>query len=136
LALAGLSMSKETINRGRGRRTVMRMRTLAVTAALLLSAAGTAMAQSGQGGYLGLNPGAHVYSSHVPPPAEFGSGQGGYLGKNAGANLPTPTQAPPAEFGSGEGGYLGMIPGADTGTSQAQSSTSTAHQLSNARVAE
>ena len=43
--------------------------------------------------------------------------------------------APPAEFGSGEGGYLGMIPGADTGTSQAQRTLSTAHQLESDRVA-
>jgi hypothetical protein len=55
-----------------------------IAAALaLLGAAGTAHAQSGQGGYLGLNPGGQL----APPPAtspQLGSLQGGYLGKNAG----------------------------------------------------
>lgn len=115
----------------------MRMRILAVTAAMLVSVAGSAMAQSGQGGYLGLNPGAHVLPSDgVKPPAEFGSGQGGYLGEDAGAHLATPTQAPPAEFGSGEGGYLGSIPGTGTDTTQSRETFNTARKLEADRLAQ
>lgn len=77
---------------------------LLTTTAILLLGTGMAFAQSGQGGYLGLNPGGHLATSTQPPPPEFGSGQGGYLGKNPGDHLATPTQPPPAEFGSGQGG--------------------------------
>jgi hypothetical protein len=114
----------------------MRKFMLAAATLALLSSTGAAMAQSQQGGYLGLNPGAHWIPSHVPPPPEFGSGQGGYLGENAGAHVAPPTQAPPPEFGSGEGGYLGMIPGAAPGPNIAGSTTPTAHQLSQSHVAQ
>ena len=40
----------------------MRKSLFAISAALLLASAGAAFAQSRQGGYLGLNPGAHVSS--------------------------------------------------------------------------
>ena len=81
----------------------------AVASTVLLGAAGAAFAQSHQGGYLGLNPGAHLTAAGPAVP-EQGSGQGGYLGLNPGADL---TVAGPAqsEHGSGEGGYLGMVPG-------------------------
>jgi hypothetical protein len=55
----------------------------AVTAVL---GTGTAFGQSQQGGYLGVNPGAHQTASTVAPSAT-GSGQGGYLGQNLGAGL-------------------------------------------------
>jgi hypothetical protein len=63
---------------------------------------GTAIAQSGQGGYLGLNPGGHLGTPGTPP--QMGSLQGGYLGKNPGgalnaktpASAPGPTSAPTA----------------------------------------
>jgi hypothetical protein len=58
----------------------------AIVAASLVSTSG-AFAQSHQGGYLGLNPGATTAPSIVPPPPQLGSMQGGYLGKNPGANL-------------------------------------------------
>ena len=93
----------------------MRIRTLALAAALMLTAAGAAMAQSHQGGYLGLNPGKDVPVSHGLGIIK-GSGQGGYLGENVGDNLPPPTQPLPREFGSGQGGYLGLIPGAPVDT--------------------
>jgi hypothetical protein len=113
----------------------MRKRIFVIAAAALLAGASAAMAQSGQGGYLGLNPGGHLTTpTHARPP-EHGSGQGGYLGRNPGAHLATPTQPPPAEFGSGEGGYLGMIPGEPSGANIAGSTTPTANQLSRARVA-
>jgi len=52
----------------------------------------TAQGGSGQGGYLGINPGAHQTSSagrveRVGPSRTPGSGQGGYLGLGAGENL-------------------------------------------------
>lgn len=85
----------------------------AVATTVLLGAAGAAFAQSHQGGYLGINPGAGLAASGPAEP-EHGSGQGGYLGLNPGAGL---TAAGPAlpQHGSGEGGYLGMIPGATPG---------------------
>jgi hypothetical protein len=85
----------------------------AVASAVLLGAAGAAFAQSHQGGYLGLNPGAGVTTAGPVAPAH-GSGQGGYLGLNPGAGLTAAGPATP-EHGSGEGGYLGMIPGANPG---------------------
>jgi hypothetical protein len=78
--------------------------------ALLLATTGGAFAQSHEGGYLGINPGAHVAVSHGID-QQTGSGQGGYLGLNPGANLTASATTVPAQ-GSHEGGYLGMIPGA------------------------
>jgi len=68
----------------------------AVAAASLALSAG-AFAQSGQGGYLGLNPGGQLAAapSAVPHP---GSGQGGYLGVNPGAGLSAPKPADAAEM--------------------------------------
>jgi hypothetical protein len=89
----------------------MRIRTAlfsGLTAGVLL-ASGGAFAQSHQGGYLGLNPGANVATGTVQAPAK-GSGQGGYLGLNAGANPAQSVYAVPSEQGSGQGGYLGQNP--------------------------
>jgi hypothetical protein len=97
------------------------MRTAIMTTPIaLLLVGGAALAQSGQGGYLGENPGKNLPSvsqERVKPPSEQGSGQGGYLGENAGKNQPSVAQEPekpPPEKGSGEGGYLGMVPGRAT----------------------
>jgi hypothetical protein len=57
--------------------------TIAATV-VLIGGAGPALAQSGQGGYLGLNPGGHLLPPTSAPP-QLGSLQGGYLGKNPGA---------------------------------------------------
>ena len=97
------------------------MRTLMVmTSVGLLLTAGAALAQSGQGGYLGLNPGKNLESvsqDPVKPPPVDGSGQGGYLGEKVGQTLPSASQdpvKPPPVQGSREGGYLGSTPGAVT----------------------
>jgi hypothetical protein len=85
-------------------------RVLTIAAALTFFAtAGSAFAQSGQGGYLGLNPGKNVATTTTRPAPSQGSGQGGYLGKNPGAGL-SAAQAAPIR-GSGQGGYLGRNPG-------------------------
>jgi hypothetical protein len=63
-----------------------RVLTIAITLACL-GMAGTASAQSGQGGYLGLNPGKGVGAGAAPAGPSQGSGQGGYLGLNPGAQL-------------------------------------------------
>ncbi len=70
----------------------MRRGLLITTCVALVGFAGAAMAQSGQGGYLGLNPGGHLGTPGAPPP-QMGSLQGGYLGKNPGGALQqtTPT---------------------------------------------
>jgi hypothetical protein len=83
----------------------------AVAIGVLFGAAGAAFAQSHEGGYLGINPGAGV-SAAGPVVVPHGSGQGGYLGLNPGAHLRAAGPAQP-EHGSGEGGYLGMVPGAN-----------------------
>ena len=93
----------------------MRKSLLALSGAILLASAGAAFAQSHQGGYLGLNPGAHLTAAGPAVP-EQGSGQGGYLGLNPGKDLKAAGPVVP-EHGSGEGGYLGMIPGADNSRS-------------------
>jgi hypothetical protein len=80
----------------------MRRVLLITTCVALVGFAGAAMAQSGQGGYLGLNPGGHLGTPGTPP--QMGSLQGGYLGKNPGgalqqttpATAPGPTSAPTA----------------------------------------
>jgi hypothetical protein len=95
----------------------MRTMMLVSPIVLLLAGSGGAFAQSGQGGYLGLNPGANapsVSQDPVEPPPVHVSGQGGYLGENAGENQPTASQEvvkPPPVQGSHEGGYLGLVPG-------------------------
>jgi hypothetical protein len=95
----------------------MRIMMLVSPIILLLAGGEAAFAQSGQGGYLGLNPGENLPSvsqDSVRPPSVNGSGQGGYLGKNAGENQPTASQdvvKPPPVQGSHEGGYLGLAPG-------------------------
>jgi hypothetical protein len=90
--------------------------TILMTPIFLLLAGGVAFAQSGQGGYLGKNPGANLESASqdpVKPPPLQGSGQGGYLGEQVGENQPSaaqdPVKPPPVE-GSREGGYLGIPP--------------------------
>ncbi|MEJ0070057.1 MAG: hypothetical protein WDO24_16565, partial [Pseudomonadota bacterium] len=88
----------------------MNTRSIMLAGALLVATAGGAFAQSHQGGYLGLNPGANVPVSHGVEP-QVGSGQGGYLGLNPGADLTASASSAPVQ-GSHEGGYLGMIPGA------------------------
>jgi len=100
------------------------MRTLIVmTSVGLLLTAGGAFAQSGQGGYLGVNPGKNLESASqdpVKPPPVRGSGEGGYLGVNPGKNLESASQdpvKPPPVHGSGEGGYLGLNPGEDASAS-------------------
>jgi hypothetical protein len=91
--------------------------TMLMTPVFLLLAGGVALAQSGQGGYLGKNPGATLESASrdsVKPPPVHGSGQGGYLGEKAGDNQQSASQqrvAPPPVQGSREGGYLGQAPG-------------------------
>src|SRR5262245_22482826 len=78
----------------------MTRRTLALTIALLAASATAALAQSHQGGYLGLDPGGQTATRAAPaaPPPAHGSGQGGYLGLNNGAHLapatPEPTTGP------------------------------------------
>jgi hypothetical protein len=92
---------------------IMRKYLIALSSTLLLASAGAAFAQSQQGGYLGLNPGAHLTAAGPVVP-EQGSEQGGYLGLNPGKNLIAAGPVVPAQ-GSGEGGYLGMIPGSTPG---------------------
>jgi hypothetical protein len=58
-----------------------------VAAVAWLGFAGGAGAQSGQGGYLGINPGKGVGVSTLALAPPHGSGQGGYLGLNPGAGL-------------------------------------------------
>ena len=64
------------------------MRTFPIVAAalLMLGTAAGAQAQSGQGGYLGQNPAAHLAPAPAMPP-QLGSLQGGYLGKNPGRDI-------------------------------------------------
>ncbi len=81
--------------------------TIAVTL-VFVGLAPAAFAQSGQGGYLGLNPGKQAVTSAARAMPMAGSGQGGYLGKTPGAGL-QPATALPAH-GSGQGGYLGLNP--------------------------
>jgi hypothetical protein len=90
---------------------IMTMRSLALAGVLVLATAGAAFAQSQQGGYLGINPGANVTVSHGLGVTQ-GSGQGGYLGLNPGADQTTAAGATP--HGSGQGGYLGMVPGSSS----------------------
>ena len=70
----------------------MRRALLITTCVAVLGFAGAAMAQSGQGGYLGLDPGGHLGTPGTPPP-QMGSLQGGYLGKNPGGALQQTTPA-------------------------------------------
>ena len=95
----------------------MRVANVVLLIALLFTA-GSALAQSGQGGYLGANPDKSlptVAQDSAKPAPVHGSGQGGYLGQSAGANQPTASQEPMKPLpthGSGQGGYLGIAPGA------------------------
>ncbi|SRR5258706_2380875 len=90
-------------------------RILTVAAALaVFGMAGTAYAQSGQGGYLGLNPGKNVGTSAARSAPAQGSGQGGYLGKNPGAGVSAAASEAPPRRGSGQGGYLGKRNPVDT----------------------
>jgi hypothetical protein len=56
--------------------------------AVVLGTTVGALAQSHQGGYLGLNPAANIAST-APAPSVPPSHQGGYLGNNPGAHLPS-----------------------------------------------
>ncbi len=71
----------------------MTTRSLILAGGLLLATTASAFAQSHQGGYLGLNPGAGVPASHGVA-VEHGSGQGGYLGIDPGAHVGPSIQAP------------------------------------------
>jgi hypothetical protein len=70
---------------------------LLLTVCLAPLAGGAALAQSGQGGYLGLNAGAQAGTAAAVAP-QLGSLQGGYLGKNAGATLKPPTAASAGDY--------------------------------------
>jgi hypothetical protein len=87
----------------------MRHLFVAASAIGLLLASGAALAQSGQGGYLGKDPGANAPSITTPQPPAQGSGQGGYLGKDPGGDATTSSGS--GASGSGQGGYLGRDPG-------------------------
>ena len=63
----------------------MRHVLVAVSALGVMLGGGVAFAQSGQGGYLGTNPGANAPTTAPTQPIGPGSGQGGYLGSNPGA---------------------------------------------------
>src|SRR4051812_49222847 len=63
----------------------MRKLILAMAALATLALTPAAFAQSHQGGYLGLNPGAQV-AARATAPTPSNSQQGGYLGQNAGAS--------------------------------------------------
>jgi hypothetical protein len=111
-----------SLQRPKRRRSMMRTLIVMTSVGLLLTG-GAALAQSGQGGYLGLNPGKNLESASqdpVKPPPVEGSRQGGYLGENFGKNLESASQdpiKPPPVEGSHEGGYLGLIPGGDASAS-------------------
>jgi hypothetical protein len=78
-------------------------RILSIAAALALfgtagfGMAGAAHAQSGQGGYLGVNPGGQAASSAAGAP-QLGSLQGGYLGRNPGQNATPLKRASLADY--------------------------------------
>ena len=55
-------------------------------------------AATGQGGYLGSNPGANAPTAATNAPAAPGSGQGGYLGSNVGAGAGAPTRMTEADM--------------------------------------
>jgi len=76
------------------------MRTILTIAATLalIGAPGPGFAQSGQGGYLGVNPGGHIGASSASPPPQLGSLQGGYLGKNPGAGVTPLKPASAADY--------------------------------------
>jgi hypothetical protein len=83
----------------------------AISVALLFGA-GAALAQSGQGGYLGENAAKNQSAASTRTQAPKGSAQGGYLGQNPAANpAPVSKAQPQAQPGSGQGGYLGRAPG-------------------------
>jgi len=64
------------------------MKRIFLAAVVTLSlGAGTAFAQSGQGGYLGENPGKDLPVASTVTAQPKTSGQGGYLGQNPGADL-------------------------------------------------
>ncbi|HUA56436.1 MAG TPA: hypothetical protein VMB81_29910 [Candidatus Sulfotelmatobacter sp.] len=66
------------------------MKQILIAAALTLSlGTGVAFAQSGQGGYLGLNPGKDAPVAATTNVQTKTSGQGGYLGENPGADVKT-----------------------------------------------
>jgi hypothetical protein len=94
------------------------MRHLLVTAALsVVLMSGAALAQSGQGGYLGKHPGTDAAGN--PPTSQApstGSGQGGYLGKSPGGDATSSGSAGTSTMGSGQGGYLGKNPGSTDST--------------------
>lgn len=71
----------------------MRKLFLGVAMATVLAFGGSAFAQSQQGGYLGQNPSGHQTAT-LAAPTHPGSGQGGYLGIDPGARLaPAPKPA-------------------------------------------
>jgi len=75
----------------------MRKLSLLTAGVTLLVLAGPAFAQSGQGGYLGKDPGEHALPSISSAP-QIGSLQGGYLGKNPGGALKPATPASAADY--------------------------------------
>src|SRR3954452_13502853 len=80
--------------------TSMILRRVALVGAVLLATATAALAQSHQGGYLGRKTGSDVATRSGRAPAAHGAGQGGYLGLDPGAHLspalPEPTTGPMA----------------------------------------
>ena len=81
----------------------MRHVLVAASALGLLLSGGVAFAQSGQGGYLGTNPGANAPTGAPNQPSTQGSGQGGYLGSNPGAaNSGSSGAYPPDPAGVGQ----------------------------------
>jgi len=65
-------------------RKVLTIAMMGAMALACVGAAGPSLAQSHQGGYLGLDPGARLAPPTVAPPPQLGSMQGGYLGRNPG----------------------------------------------------
>jgi hypothetical protein len=76
---------------------LMRKILFAAVAVASLAVSAGAFAQSGQGGYLGLNPGGQLAAAPSAQPHPS-SQQGGYLGVNPGAGLSAPKPADAAEM--------------------------------------
>jgi hypothetical protein len=78
----------------------MRKISMLAGALVLLGTVGTAHAQSGQGGYLGLNPGGQLVAPAPAAAPQLGSLQGGYLGKNPGQSATPLKPASAADYPS------------------------------------
>jgi hypothetical protein len=92
----------------------MRHVLVAASALSLMLGTGVAFAQSGQGGYLGSNPGANAPTGAPNQPPQQGSGQGGYLGSNPGGNATSSSGGSgsyPNDPNSGQGNSTYGVPG-------------------------